>query len=303
MNTKTHISVAIPSYNAQDQLRPTLNALVSQRCDFAYEIIVVDCSEHDLVKQLCAEYDGVRYHHESTRFNPGIGRNIGAKLASGELMVFVDSDVVLAPDALSQAWDYYQRGHAIFGGALELNEAHAKGAASYLEHYFFNHESQKGRPECDRANLSSALMIFQRELFLQVGGFKDIPRMQDTELTERMLAAGHALRFTPDVLGYQTQDSPMAKVLRKILIGGRNLYFIRYQQQGFAKKAALFLLLPFLSSFKILRIIARHFRYQSTHGRIVTLVISPLLFLGGLYWAVGLYRSMIFGGEISKKRD
>lgn len=298
----TDISIVIPSYNTQNVLSDTLDALSKQVCECSYETVVVDCSETDAVKDICERF-GVLFHREIERFNPGKGRNIGAEKASGSLIVFVDADVILDKHALESAWTFYRQGNKIFGGALELNEDKQVGASSYLEHYYFNHESQAGRPVCDRSNLSSALMLFDRATFIENKGFKDIPRMQDTELTERLLSQGHKLKFCPSVIGYQTQDSQLDKVLRKIYIGGKNLYFLRYANKPALFKIAFALLLPFITGVKLLRIFFRHLKYQNSKQKVKLIQISPLMVLGGIYWMVGLYRSMIFGGGISTKRD
>ena len=298
-----NISIVIPSYNSQDNLERTLAAISKQTGDIVYEVIVVDCSETDAVVKICNQFPFAKCHVESEKFMPGKGRNIGANLASGDLLIFVDSDVVLESDALQHAWNYYQEGNKIFGGSLELNVKVKANISSYLEHFYFNHESQRNRPKCSRSNLSSALMLFDREVFLKEGGFKNIPRMQDTELTERLVSKGYALTFTPTVIGYQIQNSPMNKVLRKILITGKNLYFIRYQKQPFLKKLFLFVALPLIAIFKILRIIFRHIMYQTNYNRMVTVLLTPLLFLSGFIWMWGFYSSMVFGGQISNKRD
>ena len=66
-----------------------------------------------------------------------------------------------------------------------------------------------------------------------MGGFADIPRMQDTELTERIRnSSGTQLGFEPSVVGYQIQDSNLKKVLKKIYITGNNIYFLRYQNKS-----------------------------------------------------------------------
>lgn len=296
------LSVIIPSYNSQDHLPSTLKALTEQENCPDLEVFVVDCSEGDAVASLSASFQKVKLLRETTRFNPGIGRNIGAQQASGAALLFVDSDVVLEPQALRNAWTYYKQGHLIFGGALELNESKGKSPASFLEHFFFNHESQKGRPSCPRINLSSALMVVDRAVFASQGGFKDIPRMQDTEMTERLIKAGHKLSFTPDVVGLQTQDAPLAQVLRKVYINGKNLFFIRYASWPSSKRILLGGLLPLLTTFKVMRIVARHLRYQGTRNRVVTVLLIPHLSVAGLYWMLGLYRSLLFGGEIDKKR-
>jgi len=295
------ISVVIPSYNTAGTIGQTLDALSRQVTSRTYEVIVVDCSETDDVQTLCEKSGVARVVRERKRFNPGEGRNIGARAASGQLLVFVDADVHLAEDALEAAHRYYESGHFMFGGALELDEQDAT-AASYLEHYFFNHEAQASRPECPRANLSSALMVVERELFLSAGGFADIPRMQDTELSERMARRGVSLTFTPTVLGKQIQDSPMRQVLRKVRLNGQNVYFIRYADASWLKNAAFFALLPAIAFAKVTRITLRHLRYQDARKRSITLRLAPLLYWAGAYWMAGFYAALIFRRGISQSR-
>ena len=298
-----HISVVIPSYNSQDNLRNTLDGIAGQIFSGEFEVVLVDCSETDEVQKVCESFNFVRCERVDERFNPGVGRNLGAKIARGTLLAFVDSDVVMSPESLENAWRYYSKGNRIFGGALELNESVETTAASYLEHYYFNHECQMGRPICTRSNLSSALMFVEKGIFIEQNGFKDIPRAQDTEFTERLASSGYQLTFNPTVIGLQIQDRPMNKVFSKIYISGRNLYFIRYMNLKWIKKTALFLLLPLLTMLKASRIIIRHMAYQSPRNRLITILLSPLFVLASICWMSGLYRSMIFGGGISSKRE
>jgi glycosyltransferase involved in cell wall biosynthesis len=295
------ISVVIPSYNTARTIGQTLAALARQVTSRTYEVLVVDCSDQDDVQIVCEQSGIARVIRVSQRFNPGEGRNIGARAAEGQLLVFVDADVHLAEDALESAFRYYESGHFMFGGALELDEAEAT-SASYLEHWFFNHEAQAGRPECPRANLSSALMIVERELFLSSGGFADIPRMQDTELSERMARRGVSLTFTPTVLARQIQDSAMAQVLRKVRLNGQNVYFIRYADSSWLKNLLFFFLLPAMAFAKVTRIAMRHLRYQDRRKRALTLRLLPRLYLAGVYWMVGFYGALILRRGISQSR-
>lgn len=302
-STDVCLSVVIPSFNTEKHLAATLQALNDQHTEFTYEIIVVDCSPTDAVREICASFPEVKFHYESDRFNPGRGRNIGANIAEGDLLLFVDADVNLSPGTLDATWAFYNEGYQVFGGALELNESTVTGAASRLEHYFFNHESHPTRPVSTRANLSSALLASDRSLFLEFGGFQDIPRMQDTELTERLASNGIPLLFNPAMVGQQSQDAPLHTVLRKIFITGKNLFYIRYQRLPAVKKVAMFLLLPLLALFKVGRIFCRHMRYQTSTQKMKTVLISPLLAIGGLSWMAGLYSSLMFGGGIGQARD
>ena len=127
--------------------------------------------------------------------------------------------------------------------------------------------------------------------------------MQDTEFTERLARSGEKLTFTPSVVGWQIHDSPMKKVLKKLFINGNNLYYIRYKDASKLKQFAIFLFLPAIAMFKIIRIFARHMRYQSVQQRIKTIKISPFLIAGGGYWMAGLYRAFFTRQGIGTARE
>ena len=192
----------------------------------------------------------------------------------------------------------------MFGGALEIYKMKYRSKfAAHLEHFYYNHESQKGRPLCKRANLSSALMFFDTKLFAHFKGFKDIPRIQDTELTERVASQGYDLYFCPDVLGYQIQDSTFKDIIRKVFISGSNLYVVRYKPNtSFCKRIFFFLLLPLMSLFKISRIIIRHLKFGSWQDKIKTIILSPGLYLCGLVWMLGVYRALLTNAALHKTR-
>lgn len=294
------LSVIIPSYCADKHLHACLTSIKEQTYQ-EVEVIVVDCSPNDNVKNICLEFDFVEFVAVAERFNPGKGRNIGAEKASGDMVVFIDADVVMDKCALEKINAHAIKGMNVFGAALELNKSINNDFAAGVEHYYFNHESQSSRTIKKRNNLSSAFMIINRELFISVGGFADIARMQDTELTERLISLGEDLFFTPDVIGLQIQDSPLTKVLKKIAITGNNLYFIRYQKKlSTLMKIVFFLLLPLLMLLKITRINARNLRYSFSLPMLVVYV--PFMYVCGLYWLKGMYKGMIFNSGIESGR-
>jgi len=298
------LSIIIPSYCSEDNLNATLQALAAQcqpQAQLSAEIIVVDCSPNQKVDKICATYPAVRLIKQKQRFNPGGGRNIGAKAANGETLVFIDSDVVLEANALENIQQHSQAGKRVFGGALELSKNQKTNLSSYIEHYYFNHESQSTRSPTVRSNLSSALLVINRQVFLDAGGFSDIPRMQDTELTERLASHGEHLFFFPDVIGYQIQDSPLKKVFKKIFITGNNLYFLRFGQgRSWLFKALLFVLLPLMMLAKITRINLRNIRYKASP--FMLFVLCPSMYLCGLSWMFGYYKALLFDGGIASKR-
>ena len=96
------ISIIIPVYNAENFLCSTVDSILSQN-SLDYELLLIDDGSKDKSGKICDEYarqDGrVRVFHKK---NGGVSsaRNLGIDKASGEWMLFVDSDDLVLPSAL-----------------------------------------------------------------------------------------------------------------------------------------------------------------------------------------------------------
>ncbi|ADE16359.1 glycosyl transferase family 2 [Nitrosococcus halophilus Nc 4] len=300
---KPLISVIIPSYNSSETLELCIEAVTKQKTRHPYEIIVVDCSDTDKEEYLCRQYASVFFIKKQHKFTPGIGRNIGAAHAQGVILVFVDADVLLKDDALEKISHYYNMGYQVFSGALELSGCSNGQWMPLLEHAYFNHESQKHRCIGRRKNLSSALMVVDRAVFCQNKGFRDIPRMQDTEMTERLNHEGIKLYFIPYIVAYQIQNTTLKKLFFKIWITGNNLYFIRYAPHlNYFKKATLFFMLPGLAFFKITRIILRNLYFMGFPNKARVFFLIPVLYLCGSIWMGGFYSALFRNKGVSQNR-
>jgi glycosyltransferase involved in cell wall biosynthesis len=296
------LSIIIPSYCAQRNLNACLKSIEKQIVT-SVEVIVVDCSPHDEVKHICANYQFVKYVHVRQRFNPGRGRNIGAHEAEGRYLAFIDSDVELDERAIVNILDIIKTNKfTVFGCSLELNKRFANSFSANVEHYYFNHEAQSSRKVQKRSNLSSAFMVIEKTIFDRNNGFKDLARMQDTEFTERLVKTGVTLYFIPQVIGYQIQDSNITKVLKKIKITGNNLFYVRgySDKTNYFYKLFLFMLTPFFMLFKITRINFRNLRY--TFSLKVLFIYSPFMYVCGIYWLLGFYKAQLLNRGIESGR-
>jgi len=89
---KTFVSIIIPTYNEEKYLEKTLRALENQDCKEKYEIIVADGGSKDKTLKI-AERHKTKIVITKKR-GIAIGRNAGAKVAKGEILIFIDSDTV-----------------------------------------------------------------------------------------------------------------------------------------------------------------------------------------------------------------
>lgn len=93
-------SVIIPTYNRAKLVCKAIESVGVQTYP-AWEIIVVDDGSSDETVDILAFYPQVRYHYQD---NAGVSaaRNKGASLASGDWLIFLDSDDELFPNAIQE---------------------------------------------------------------------------------------------------------------------------------------------------------------------------------------------------------
>lgn len=98
------LSIIIPIFNVEDYLRKCIDSVLEQDYE-DYEVILVDDGSPDRCPVICdsyaAEYDNIHVIH---RENGGLSaaRNSGIEMASGEYIMFVDSDDYIEPNVLGE---------------------------------------------------------------------------------------------------------------------------------------------------------------------------------------------------------
>ena len=97
------LSIIIPTYNEEEYLPALLESIRKQ--DFTdYEVIVADADSEDNTRKIAEEY-GCRVVEGGM---PAAGRNRGAEVARGELLLFLDADLVLTDGYLRDAVEEFE---------------------------------------------------------------------------------------------------------------------------------------------------------------------------------------------------
>lgn len=182
----------MPVYNGAGCLVRSLPPLLDLRARGEVgEVIVVDDRSTDCSASLAAKL-GARVLPSPERAGPGAARNIGAAEADGEILWFVDADVVARPDGAGQiraAFDDPEVA-AVFGSYDDAPPA-GNFASQYknLVHHYYH---QKGAREA--STFWAGCGAVRKAAFLQVGGY-DVarytrPSIEDIELGYRLRAHG-----------------------------------------------------------------------------------------------------------------
>jgi cellulose synthase/poly-beta-1,6-N-acetylglucosamine synthase-like glycosyltransferase len=203
--TRPYLSVIVPAFNCAPALTRALAALAASDLPRAeWELIVADDGSTDetpRVAELVA--DRVARVADGPK-GPGAARNEGAKDARGDVLVFIDADVCVAPSALRQFAELF-RARTELGAAFGAYDAapEAPGLVSQyrnlLHHYV--HSTSPGPAMTFWAGCGAV----RRTAFDAAGGFDAVryprPQIEDIELGYRLNALGHPILLVPEITG------------------------------------------------------------------------------------------------------
>jgi glycosyltransferase involved in cell wall biosynthesis len=174
------ISVIIPAHNEAEFLPATLQALRKQKYR-PFETIVVTngCTDNtaEAVRGKCDQL----YELEERGLGPA--RNLGAEKAHGNLLLFLDADTILEPDALQVIARKFKRHHS--AGTLRGVPDYDK--ASYKIIYFLKNFVHKSHAH----HGSSGVILCWKDHFDAVGGFdNELYLRENSDLMKKLRQFG-----------------------------------------------------------------------------------------------------------------
>jgi glycosyltransferase involved in cell wall biosynthesis len=184
------LSIIIPVYNGGTKFHTCLQSVfgLSSR---PLEVIVVADGDTDGSRMVAAEY-GCTVIQCPTPKGPATARNLGAQMAQGDLLWFLDADVAVNSDALSIILPQFQENPHL--SAIIGSYDDAPGEQNFLSQYknLFHHYIHQNSAS-DASTFWGACGVIRRDIFEAVGGFNPqyrYPSVEDIELGYRLKADG-----------------------------------------------------------------------------------------------------------------
>jgi GT2 family glycosyltransferase len=194
------LSVVVPYHRNLAQLEQCLRAL--EPLPRGVELLIAADGAVDRCHELAATHGAVVIEIEGPR-GPAVARNRAAAAATGDVLVFIDSDVVPARGVLEQFRSLF-REHpdvaAVFG-AYDEQPGDGGFMSQYrnLAHSYFHQQSNR-----EARTFWAGLGAIRRAVFDEVGGFDERfsrPCVEDIELGYRVSSAGHRVLLEPSIRG------------------------------------------------------------------------------------------------------
>jgi len=153
------------------------------------ELIVVDGGSSDRTVSIAYKYTDKVY---VTKRGRGHQMNFGAERASGDILLFLHADCTL-PEEGFRIIRNVLKDNRIAAGAFDLSIVHPKLRFRIIEFGANLRSRITSIPYGDQG------LFMKREVFEQLGGFADIPLMEDIEISGRLRRMGRIIFIRPPI--------------------------------------------------------------------------------------------------------
>ncbi|TNF54414.1 glycosyltransferase [bacterium] len=181
------LSIVIPTYNASKFMPNLLDSIFRQAVDDVEVVIVDDCSTDNTV-QVVKQYP-VRVIQMEKNGGPARARNRGVEAALGDIIFFLDSDVVLLDGAVREVNDYFMKNpssQCVIG--ICATEPLNKGfVPKYMAMFEYIH--LLGTPGNKVSVFAPRCGAIKKDFFQKIGGYDESYKgadVEDFELARRI---------------------------------------------------------------------------------------------------------------------
>ncbi|MDM9383203.1 glycosyltransferase family 2 protein [Chlorogloeopsis sp. ULAP01] len=197
------VSVIIPCFNAADTIAVQLEALANQKWSQSWEVIISDNGSTDNSMSIVEEYKtripNLRIIDSSDRKGPGYARNMGAKAAKGDGLLFIDADDEVAPEWLAAMGEALSK-YDFVAGRHELKKLNEPEILRWYQ-----------LENCTGAVVENQYLPFagagnmgvKRSLHNAIGGFDGaLLLVEDVDYCWRIQQRGTKLHYVPEAIAH-----------------------------------------------------------------------------------------------------
>jgi glycosyltransferase involved in cell wall biosynthesis len=213
-------SVVIPAHNAERTLTQVLSAVRAEASAVPLEeVIVVNDGSADATAEL-ARAGGAKVVSQA-RLGPAAARNLGARYARGEVIVFLDADCVPEQGALSALLEPFSE--ADVAGVRGGYTTHQRSPVARFAQLELDEKQERLGRNGHVVFVDTACAAYRREDFLCMGGFDEsfrAPSVEDVDLSFRMAAHGRRMVYASRALVNHCHPDGLGRYLfRKLRFG------------------------------------------------------------------------------------
>ena len=185
------VSVIIPTLNEEKYIESALKSLINQDYEGKYEIIVADGMSKDNTVKIARKYaDKVVLIKER---GVAKARNVGVKAAKGDILLFVDADVIVLPNALFELLKTFKKNKIVGVGCAKLPLS--EKLRDFIV-YWFIFRLEKIALKFNLAYVGGLFCAYRKNIFERVGGFDEkLIACEDYDLSKKISKYGKIIQL------------------------------------------------------------------------------------------------------------
>lgn len=210
------LKIVVPSHQAGDTLRACLEAILSAGF-IMDDVLVVDDGSRDGSADIPRAL-GIEVLRNEKPERPARARNIGVKAVRSDIVLFIDSDVVVHPDIRSrfETWFSDPEVSAVIGSYDDDPPAVSVVSRYRNLLHSFTHQRAAG----PTSTFWTGLGAVRRDVFLALGGLdRDWENIEDVEFGLRLVASGGRIVLDPEIRGKHLKKWTTRSMFRTDLHG------------------------------------------------------------------------------------
>ncbi|MBU0635520.1 glycosyltransferase family 2 protein [Candidatus Micrarchaeota archaeon] len=223
MVKKKRFSVIIPAYNEEKRIANCLNAFkLALQKNLSFEVLVVDDGSTDKTVEIASSFGFVKVLKASHK-GAAAARNLGARKAQGEILVFTDADCIPDSDWLSVIANQFEKEP----GLVCMEGKTYTDKTGLFEHAVSN-QSGNGFQSCNLA--------IKKDVFFKAKGFDEqyVYFREDSDLAFALLEKKFKIAFVPKMKVFH----PKRKISERAFF--RELFLVRNDILLFKKFPTLY---------------------------------------------------------------
>jgi len=187
------LSVIIPVLNEAGAINETLGHLKSIQTIVGLEIIVVDgdVNGSTIAEVQSNAVDRIHLKTITSKSGRAVQMNTGARIASGATLLFLHADTTLSQEAIRRL-PYLLQDRSLTCGAFTL------GIRSPKKVYRLIETMANLRSRMTRLPYGDQAQFFKSDYFRKIGGYSEIPLMEDVEIMQRVKKRNDTCRIVPE---------------------------------------------------------------------------------------------------------
>lgn len=170
MKNTVFLSIIIPAFNQIENV-DNLCKLIFKKKNVEIEVIIVDDGSKISFQKIKDKYP-IKYF-KIKNSGPSYARNYGAKQSKGKYLLFLDSDVLISTNMIVKIINFQKKEKkkilSIFYSEHTIKKNISHKYKAYLDYYFNRYNKKSSYIN----SLHGSSCVFQREVFLKLGGWSE----------------------------------------------------------------------------------------------------------------------------------